>query len=77
MRPTASRIAVAGCRRTNPSAAKPLAPAPRPSTARPPASSSSVAIATAVSAGWREYGSDTNGPIRARAVARATSPSVR
>ena len=50
-------------------------PAPSPRTARPSDISSSVAIAIAVSAGWREYGSVTQGPSRMRAVRAAQSVS--
>ena len=49
----ASRMAVTGFVRSIPIWAKPEPPAPSPRTARPPDSSSRLAIATAVRAGWR------------------------
>ena len=42
-----------------PNAPNPLIPAPIPSAARPPVISSKLAIAEAVRAGWRMYGSVT------------------
>ena len=63
-----SRMAVADRELSIPSSARPLTPAPKPRTARPPAISSRVAMAIAVSAGWREYGSVTQGPSRTRRV---------
>ena len=51
---TASRRPTPGLSRAIPSSRKPLTPAPSPSTARCPDSSSSVAMAIAVRAGWRE-----------------------
>jgi hypothetical protein len=71
----ASRIAWAGRSRLTPSSVNPEIPAPIPSIARPPEISSRVAIATAVSAGWREYGSVTHVPTVMREVCRAAMVS--
>src|SRR5215472_15286331 len=54
----------AGLRWLIPSSPNPEIPAPIPRIARPPETSSSVAIAIAVNAGWRENGSVTQGPRR-------------
>ena len=53
-----------------------LSPAPSPRTARPPDSSSMLAIAPAVTVGWRVIGLVTPGPIFARAVFSATRVSA-
>ena len=71
----ASPIARAGLSRFTPSSAKPEIPAPRPRTARPPAISSRVAMAMAVRAGWREYGSVTHVPTVMREVCSAARVS--
>src|SRR5215218_5137872 len=62
----ASRNAVTGALGSMPSARWLVPPAPRPSTARWPESSSSVAVAVAISAGWRLYGLVTPGPSPTR-----------
>ena len=58
-----------------PMAVSPLLPGPKPSTARPPETSASVAMPIAWTAGWREYGSAVSGPTRSRSVAMATGHS--
>ena len=55
-----------------PIAAKPLTPAPMPSTQRPPDISSTDAAAVAVRAGWRTKGSVTIAPILMRSVRHAS-----
>ena len=70
-----SRMARGGFFGVMPSSPKPDTPAPSPSSARPPAISSSVAIAMAVSAGCRANGSVTQGPTSTRDVAPAITAS--
>ena len=53
-----------------------VSPMPSPSSVRPSASSSTVAIEEAVTLMWRLIGLAISGPMRMRLVARAASASI-